>query len=89
MYGGKLTEENSKYNIEQKKMSQLYASSLLTTEVKTNFKETEKSSECQENFSMHYSSLAQNLYVFIQMLRVEIMGFNCNWVYLKYKIVIK
>lgn len=54
-------------------------SSLFTREVKSNFKEMEKSKKCQEDFSMHYNTLAQNLYVFIQMLSVEIMGFNGNW----------
>lgn len=47
-------------------------SSTFTREVKLNFKQMEKSRDCQEDFSMHYSSLAQNLYVFIQMLCVEL-----------------
>lgn len=34
------------------------ANYMLSREVKPNFKEMEKSSECQKDFSMHYSSLA-------------------------------
>lgn len=49
-------------------------------EGKTNFKEMEKSGECQENFSMRYSSLCTyNLYALIQMLCIKVMGFNGKW----------
>lgn len=71
-------KENSKYNTKQKKKLIICFISAYY-EVKLNFKEMEKSSGCQEDFSMHYSSLAYNLYVFIQMLWVDIMGFNRNW----------
>lgn len=46
-------KQQIKHQVEKK-----IANYMLSREVKPNFKEMEKSSECQKDFSMHYSSLA-------------------------------